>query len=649
MNFLKRIPRIYYFPLLIIALVIILTGFRVNGSSIGMYNVYFYGNKGTDLMIGSPRPIRSDEWLVQTPRILAQYQVSYSDINPLFGTGVNFSTSRLPVRNWTSLFRPQQWGFFFLPIEYAFSLYWWIRGAFLIISFYLILVWITKGNILSSALLAIAFFYSPFFQWWYSAPLIEIVAFSVLLLVVFCRLVNATKVKQLIFYGILFTYLSVCYAILKYPPYQIILVYCMVFLAVGYLLQHFDLLTWSRLKRVIPTFGISLLIIAGIMFFVYFYLRDVITIIGNTIYPGHRFFTGGGLNPLYLFGGFFDRQFLASGRQVPAAFGPNPSEASSFFMVSMFILPVLFYGEVKAIIKRQKPDWIAIAAFAYMVLMSIWVFWGFPKILTNITLLKYVGIRRAMVGFGVINILVIGYYLFRYRMDFNKRGLLIFGAIYAFLIFIAYVYVGWTIRGSNPLFIGHVYSIFIFALIPGILLFLLLVRYQKTFVLLFLAVSVWSTFSVNPISIGLAPILKSDFSTTIQELRKTEPTTAKWVAYDSVILGGFLAANGAPVLDIAYPYPDMKLWQQFDPSQKFIDVYNRQGHAVFQSGDSNQASFTLKQEDLFYVQISPCSPTMKQVGVVFYVFTRPVSYSCLEDVAKVKYPKMPLYVYKRIE
>ena len=98
MNFLKKIPRVLYFPLLILFIVIILTVFKANGSSIGMYNIFFYGNNGSDLMIGSPRPVRSDEWLAQTPRLLAQYQSNYPEINPLLGTGINLSTSRLPVR-----------------------------------------------------------------------------------------------------------------------------------------------------------------------------------------------------------------------------------------------------------------------------------------------------------------------------------------------------------------------------------------------------------------------------------------------------------------------------------------------------------------------------------------------------------------------
>ena len=649
MKFIRNIPQVLYFPLFIVAVVLTLTVLKANGSSVSMYNMLFYGDYGKEKIIGTPRSIRSDEWMVQTVRLMAQYQTNYPETNPLFGTGLDFTLTRLPVRNWTALFRPQHWGFWFLPIEYAFSFYWWFRAALLILSFYLILLWITGRKIIPSALLALIFFYSPFIQWWYSGPLIEMLAYSILLLVVFCKLVNTPDWKQLILYSLLFTYLSACFAILKYPPFQIPLAYCMGLLGMGYLLNNSSLLSRESLKRIVPAFALSLVLVAGIVLFFYFSFKTSIDITKDSVYPGHRFFTGGDLNPLYLFGGFFDLQFLADNPKIPPALGANQSEASSFLLFSLFILPVIVFGEVWAFYKRRKPDWLAILACVYMIILLIWVFWGFPKVITNITLFKYVGSRRVLIGFGVINILVIAYYLFRYRQDFSKDKFRYFAAIYAFLIFVVYAYVGWRLRVANPKFIPNNWVVLSIALIAGILLYFLLIRYQKPFLWLFFAVSLVYTFFVNPISFGLAPILNSDFSLAIQEIRKTEPPTAKWVAYDSLIIGNYLVANGAPALDASYVYPDLKLWQEFDPNQEYKNIYNRQGHVIFQRSSSDQAKFVLKQPDLFYVVINPCSPVFKQVGVVFYVFSQPVSYSCLEPISTLHYPKMEIDVYKRIK
>jgi len=272
---------------------------------------------------------------------------------------------------------------------------------------------------------------------------------------------------------------------------------------------------------------------------------------------------------------------------------------------------------------------------------------GFPKVLANITFFSYTTSNRVMIGFGLINILIAAYYLFRYRRNFEREDLRIFSAIYAFFIVIVYIYVGEKLMESYPQFISRDIFTIAFALIAGLLVYLLLVRYQKTFVLLFLFVSIAYTFFVNPIIFGLSPILNSDFSTVIQEIKKQEPPEVKWIVYNSLILGDYLVANGVPTLDATYSYPDLKLWSEFDPDHKFFDIYNRQGHVVFLESDSDTASFNLVQADYFTVKINPCSPTLSQVGVKFYVFMQPVSYSCLEKIATVDYPKMLIYVYER--
>jgi hypothetical protein len=113
----------FIFPLFLLLIVGVLTAFKLHGSSIGMYNIYFYGRgyRDPDLLYGQPRAIRSDEWLVLTPWTVSQAQIHYASNNNLYLAGQNLNFTDAPIANWTIAFRPQNWGFLLFPIEYAFS------------------------------------------------------------------------------------------------------------------------------------------------------------------------------------------------------------------------------------------------------------------------------------------------------------------------------------------------------------------------------------------------------------------------------------------------------------------------------------------------------------------------------------------------
>lgn len=81
------------FPLALLIPVIILSALGINGSSVGNYHNLLYGDKQKDpnLIVGEPRPIRSDEWKVWTPTTILQYESNFQTNNELLGTGRNLS------------------------------------------------------------------------------------------------------------------------------------------------------------------------------------------------------------------------------------------------------------------------------------------------------------------------------------------------------------------------------------------------------------------------------------------------------------------------------------------------------------------------------------------------------------------------------
>ena len=58
---------------------------NISGSSIGMWNYWLGHDMSTDVVWGTPRIIRTDEYVVGTPLAFSQSYSGYSYFNDLFG------------------------------------------------------------------------------------------------------------------------------------------------------------------------------------------------------------------------------------------------------------------------------------------------------------------------------------------------------------------------------------------------------------------------------------------------------------------------------------------------------------------------------------------------------------------------------------
>ena len=90
---------------------------KLNGSSTALWqDLADQQPAKMGVIAGTPKNIRSDEWLVHTPWIWSQaeQQPSFPVMNRNIGNGVAPLLTNLPARHWSMLFRPQMWGFFFL-------------------------------------------------------------------------------------------------------------------------------------------------------------------------------------------------------------------------------------------------------------------------------------------------------------------------------------------------------------------------------------------------------------------------------------------------------------------------------------------------------------------------------------------------------
>src|ERR1051326_6958023 len=87
-------------------------GFRLNGSSILIWRGFLNDKQNPGgLVAGAPESVRSDEWLVWTPALIAQANRGFPVQNPSLGAGRAPFLYSLPVRHYSMMFRPQLYGF----------------------------------------------------------------------------------------------------------------------------------------------------------------------------------------------------------------------------------------------------------------------------------------------------------------------------------------------------------------------------------------------------------------------------------------------------------------------------------------------------------------------------------------------------------
>src|SRR4029450_11066195 len=97
---------------------------------------------------GRGKPIRGDEWNYHTPAILNQvYRAApFSVETSALGTDSASLIANIPVRHFTTVFRPQFWGFFLFSPAYGFSFYWQFKALLLATGVFSLLLLLTRSS-----------------------------------------------------------------------------------------------------------------------------------------------------------------------------------------------------------------------------------------------------------------------------------------------------------------------------------------------------------------------------------------------------------------------------------------------------------------------------------------------------------------------
>lgn len=608
-----------YFPLLIFFIYLFLVFNKFHSSSIGVYHQFFYGSKkDPNLIFGQPRPIRSDEWLVATPKIVGQVIAGFPVINKNIGFGEVMPVQGcLPYKHWRVIFCPNMWPFFFLPLEKAFSASWWFLTFVMNLAIYFFILQLT-GSIFTAIFSSLIFFFTPFNQWW-TYPLSSIVGYGLLFITFFLKTIESKGWRKVLYF-LLSSYFLTCYAFILYPPFQIASFYVFGLLLLGILIEK------KLFNKKNIALGLALVIFSVLPIIVFYQeFRPTIEIIRNTVYPGKRFVSNSIGDFLHLINGFYNIQLLDD-IKGSGPFG-NQSEASNFFLVSFFSLPVYLWILINQT-KRKKIDWIFLSLISSFIFLLIWFLFPFPSLLAKLSLLSLVPQKRALIGIGIANYLLAIYFLVKVKI--NKDSFYIYLKWFSVsIIFLTNLYLGFFFKYNYPVFIQNNIKIFLISFFSSLLVYQLLSQQKSKFLILFLIFSIVTSYRVNPFYRELSPLLNTDLAKFIQKQTKKENNQYYWVNFGSIVFEDYFLANGAKSLSGVYYYPQYNLIKIFDPKGDYREIWNRYAHVNFFEIKTKETQFFLNQTDQYSIGVNLCSLNFKKNRIKYLFFDYPQKNKCL--------------------
>jgi hypothetical protein len=613
-------------------------GLKLNGSSIGMWQkVLREPGPPPGLLLFEPRLIRLDEWNVTTPSMLSQARQSpaFPIENSSLGAGRAPLLMSVPVAYYTTLFRPQLWGFFLFDFERGFSFYWCCKVFGLLLASAWLLRQIGIKSPVVVAFGTIWIFFSSFVQWWFSSPtmLPEMIACWAMSMGFALRFFSRLSRWQLALALAGFVFFAVNFVLCLYPSFQIPLLYISVAVVTGMWLQHRSRGDWHT-RQGLTMLGAALGVLLLILVPFWLSVRQTLQVVAHTSYPGVDRGRGGGLSIFELFSGIIG--FFESEKRVPTGLY-NICEASNFYPLWLAVLFILAVGKYW---KRIPFPPLIIALTAPIILFGIYGVTPLPVWLARGTLLALVFEPRLLLGIGLANILLCCVFFDSYRTPILTWRIA-FAATIAYWICLA---VGlWK---ANP-FTNKTWIICILIINALLIALFFWERARGWFLAAFAMLLVFNS-TINPVMFGLSPLLQAHAFHEIDKLRSADPESG-WIVYESWAIPQMVKATGARVLNGTKIVPDLELMHEFDPQGRAESVYNRYAGIVVRFPEHRgNISVGLITYDQYQITLSPDLRPLQLRGYGYVVFPHEWpdaarnGFSLVEQIEPSQ-----LYVYKR--
>ncbi len=621
---------------LFVALVVL----RISGSSMGLLYSQFFSGSDPRLLAGKEWPIRSDEWLVSTPLTISQVQQGLPRISHVLPGGFDASIIwDLPTRDWSVLMRPHLWGFFFLPLDYAYAFRWWLplfvaAGAVFVL---LCLLW---RRTFASWVVAGAFVVSPFFQWWFGAGSYWPPAAAVAACVAIIVLLRAPRAWMRWVAAGIAGYLVAVAAVALYPPYLIPCVYPAIAFCIGWFLTRSssDLPIRARWRRLIPLAIAAVVAVVVVGAFLVTHL-DTVRTVTSTVYPGQRLRSTGRATyfpwtPMYA------GVFASALHGNVTGFAGNASEGSSFIFFGFYLVATAGWLVWSRWRRLREMDWAIVGVLASLALLLAYTYVPGWDALAHLLLLDRVEMPRIVIGYGVVSIILLALVVGRLR-EHPGRIPWWTTVVTVLLVLGNHLAVWARVRTAAPAVLVNAlaWPLMIVLLVVAMALFS---RGRATVPaalvgVVALVVAGW----VNPLYQGVLDLRKTDVGRAIERIDAQEP--GGWVSVGGPAAMAVLRETAVEAYSGVQGWPTAAMWQALDPTRSAVDTWDRYAHVNW-TADLSAPQFTLVRLDVVQVRLDSCSQ-FAQTNLKHVLAEAPVNQRCVKVAAQMTEGTTTYYIY----
>lgn len=531
------------------------------------------------------QPIRSDEWLVMTPLSIGQvnHQPAFPIINRNLGEdGQNMlvvGMAGVPVQHITLLAKPATWGFHLFDLKRALAWYWWFPLFGCLLALWWLFSLLIPGQWRLGLFLSLLFCLSPYLVAWSNWPAYAVFFPSIAL----CSSMLILRQKNrwwLAALGVLLGLSFAGFVLVLYPPWQVSLGCLYLAIAIGLVLRDRAEFRLDRAK--IAAFFLASALAGLILWSWWIDAKPAIEVMLNTVYPGVRAFTGGGMPLPELLRGFTN---IGSMYKQEGATS-NQSEIASFYYLFLPLAAAAGFrlgGE-----RRSLYLMLPIALFAVYALL--YMMHGVPPIIARMTFWERVPPYRADLALGLSYVLLCGLMLSNAKfgaLNDEKKKLLAYLVSLAWTAVVAYAisaHPKGELVGITP---GVAAALLIAVFLSG---FWLVIGDAKKFMAISLAMCAATTLPFHPLSFApkkVEPL--SDIGSMLVLSGNPASPYKRVLVLESQVPAMALMSVGIPTVNGVLYYPQVSLWRHLGVDKTKADVFNRYQHLLFSVGKPDAA------------------------------------------------------------
>jgi hypothetical protein len=632
-------------PAILLILGAILVGTGINGTSSGaMFNLVSEGHD-PQLIAGSPQLIRSDEWYVGASWTIAQVQQGLPERNESMPGGMDAALPHdLPRLDWSIPFRPQLVGYTFLDVGQGMAWKWWAPALTLIAAAFCFLVTLLPRRPALAAAIAVGFYFSPFFQWWFQPAIFWPAAWALTTMTALTWAVKNRSSLSRWAWAAVVGYLTVVMALGIYAPFIVPVVVVVAFYAIGLVIEQKRAgASWFELlKQAIPILSAGIL--AGGLTLVWLNSKSAtVQAFLGTSYPGERL-TKTGSSDLLSLARAVSSSFSESLKRGGGFLGTNSSEASTFFFIGIFMIPIVGWIVYRSVKNRAVLPWTLIGLTASVLLFMAFFYLPGWDAIAHLLYLDRTSDGRSRIGLGIASIAMLAYILrYLYTEGARPGRMLAIGTGALFLLpQVGIAGALWVTEGATRLF--HDAPLWwAYALVSAAAIYLFARGRFTAGAAAFLLVTVLSTATVNPIYRGIFDLRTTPEAKAVMSIDKAVPGT--WVGIGGVETSAILLESGVRAFNGVQGAPSKTMWHEIDPQGSYKFLWNRLAGIGWVPG-TGEPTVTNPAPDQILVSFDACSSfAQKHVDYVLSD-TKGLSLSCLVAEQSFRLPKSTLTIYE---